>query len=335
MERKKSIMAITTTFIFALLMFLFSDSVFAASVNSMAVNKKSNHVIPGHALLWYENFEENNLPDGWYAEDLDGDGETWDIFDFSRIPHLEVNTHHGDKGLVSMACHPADSLSKELTDNIFRTQIFTVSAGDQIDFVLNLLDPDIADAEVYLWFIEQNSFDPVLLSKYQLTTAGFVECSIDLSELEGRTGSFAIEHVGYNQSSLCLDCMSYWKASGSFWKQVENGKWKYLYTGQGYVHDQWELINNVWYYFDSNEYMVTGWNFINGSWYYMNSSGAMLTGWQHINGSWYYMNSSGAMLTGWQFINYKWYYFYESSGAMAANRWIGGYYLNGNGVWIS
>lgn len=38
----------------------------------------------------------------------------------------------------------------------------------------------------------------------------------------------------------------------------------------------------------------------------------MLTEWQKIGGSWYYLNSNGVM---------------------AANTWIGEYYVNSSGVW--
>ena len=39
------------------------------------------------------------------------------------------------------------------------------------------------------------------------------------------------------------------------------------------------------------------------------------------------------MLTGWQKVGGTWYYMYDS-GAMAANTWIGSYYVNGSGAWV-
>ncbi|MFR5692727.1 MAG: cell surface protein, partial [Lachnospiraceae bacterium] len=35
----------------------------------------------------------------------------------------------------------------------------------------------------------------------------------------------------------------------------------------------------------------------------------------------------------WQYIGGAWYYL-MSSGAMAANTWVGNFYVNGSGVWI-
>lgn len=45
------------------------------------------------------------------------------------------------------------------------------------------------------------------------------------------------------------------------------------------------------------------------------------------------MDSNGVMQTGW--VNYKgnWYYLY-SSGQMAANTWVEGYYVNSSGIMV-
>lgn len=55
----------------------------------------------------------------------------------------------------------------------------------------------------------------------------------------------------------------------------------------------------------------------------------MATGWESINGNWYYMESSGAMAAS------KWIgnYYVEASGAMATNKWIDNYYVNDSGLW--
>ncbi|KAB1636619.1 N-acetylmuramoyl-L-alanine amidase family protein [Adlercreutzia muris] len=98
----------------------------------------------------------------------------------------------------------------------------------------------------------------------------------------------------------------------------------------------WWKVNNTWYYFKDSCAMATGWQKIGGSWYYLGSpnDGAMKTGWQKISGAWYYLggSSDGAMKTGWQKIGNSWYYLY-SSGAMAANTWVGNYHVNGSGAW--
>ena len=135
---------------------------------------------------------------------------------------------------------------------------------------------------------------------------------------------------------------------------IQNGnRWWYRHSDGSYTKSDWEKINGKWYYFDASGWMITGWQKVNGTWYYMNGSGRMLTGWQLIGNSWYYLNGSGAMQTGWQKIGAVWYYmdgsgrmltgwqwingkcyYMNNSGAMAADTWIGNYYVDGSGAWI-
>lgn len=124
------------------------------------------------------------------------------------------------------------------------------------------------------------------------------------------------------------------------WQRI-NGKWYYMDTiGDGRMLTGWQYINDKWYYMDTtgDGKMLTGWQYINNKWYYMDTTGdgKMLTGWQRINGKWYYMDTTGdgRMLTGWQLIDNTWYYMYDS-GAMAENTWIGNYYVNGSGAWVT
>ena len=135
------------------------------------------------------------------------------------------------------------------------------------------------------------------------------------------------------------------------WQKV-GGIWYYM-NGSGQMLTGWQYLNGVWYYMDGSGHMLTGWAYVNGAWYYMNESGRMLTGWQQIGGIWYYMNGSGRMLTGWQLIGGSWYYldgsghmltgwqqiggtyyYLQPSGAMAADTWIGDWYVDDSGAWI-
>ena len=135
------------------------------------------------------------------------------------------------------------------------------------------------------------------------------------------------------------------------WQKV-GGIWYYM-NGSGQMLTGWQYLNGVWYYLDGSGHMLTGWAYVNGAWYYMNESGRMLTGWQQIGGIWYYMNGSGRMLTGWQLIGGSWYYldgsghmltgwqqiggtyyYLQPSGAMAADTWIGDWYVDDSGAWI-
>lgn len=109
--------------------------------------------------------------------------------------------------------------------------------------------------------------------------------------------------------------------------------WFYL-KSNGAMVTGWFLDGSTWYYFHGSGVMARGWLNLGGTWYYLHGSGAMVTGWAYIGNAWYYMNSSGAMVTGWLNDRGTWYYL-DSSGAMVTNRYIGGYYVNSQGVWIS
>ena len=113
---------------------------------------------------------------------------------------------------------------------------------------------------------------------------------------------------------------------------AENKTWYYL-KSDGKMAKGWLKVDGAWYYFNGSGKMAKGFTTVGNAKYYMNGSGRMVTGWQKINGSWYYFVSSGAMKTGWQKVGGKWYYL-DASGKMAANRWVGNWYVNGSGVWV-
>lgn len=59
--------------------------------------------------------------------------------------------------------------------------------------------------------------------------------------------------------------------------------------------------------------------------------GVPVSGWKMVRGQWYYMDSNGVMQTGWINDGNNWYYL-NSDGSMAYNTYVGGYYLDWNGV---
>lgn len=160
-------------------------------------------------------------------------------------------------------------------------------------------------------------------------------------------------------------------AQSKGWHSNSRGRW-YVRDDGNYTRDAWEYVNGKWYLFDSEGYMLTGWQQRNGYWYYLiapngdmaanawvgnyyvTASGEWLpsgwvkndTGWwyvkdngtyaanswEYINGKWYLFDAQGYMLTGWHNRYEKWYYLNEPNGDMAADTWVGGYYVNGDGV---
>lgn len=96
------------------------------------------------------------------------------------------------------------------------------------------------------------------------------------------------------------------------WEENNTG-WLFVFPNNQYPVNQWEKLNNRWYYFDNEGYMVTGWKLINNHWYYTNYNGEMQTGWIELHGEWYYLDDSGAMQTGWIDLNGK-LYFLDANG---------------------
>lgn len=101
-------------------------------------------------------------------------------------------------------------------------------------------------------------------------------------------------------------------AQAGTWKRNSIGWWWQEDTGSWPVN-QWKYIRGKWYAFDGRGYMRTGWVKDGSAWYYMNGSGAMQTGWQKVKGIWYYL---------------------DAGGKMAADTWIGSYYVNNSGAWV-
>ena len=114
----------------------------------------------------------------------------------------------------------------------------------------------------------------------------------------------------------------------------DNSTWYYLDPTSAAMQTGWQYLGNKWYYLRSSGAMATGWYLDGSTWYYLDAqNGDMKTGWIYVDNTWYYLRSSGAMVTGWFQVNGKWYYAY-SSGALAVNTKVGGYYVNYNGEWV-
>ncbi len=120
------------------------------------------------------------------------------------------------------------------------------------------------------------------------------------------------------------------------WEKDSVGRW-YCRADGSYPKNQWEYIDESWYYFDKHGYMKTGWLELNGYWYYLQSSGQMKKGWLKYADEWYYFYNGGSMAVGWVKDADKWYYL-SDSGAMVTG-WLedsgNRYYLESSGAMIS
>ena len=116
------------------------------------------------------------------------------------------------------------------------------------------------------------------------------------------------------------------------WYEMAEDVW-YYFDENGYRQTGWEKDGENWYYLNENGVMQTGWVKDGESWYYLSESGAMKTGWVKDGESWYYLSESGAMKTGWVQIGADWFYL-NSNGSMAADTYIGKWYVDKNGYYI-
>ena len=110
---------------------------------------------------------------------------------------------------------------------------------------------------------------------------------------------------------------------GSISWQRDNKGWWIKNSDGSYPRNEWKLVTNSWYFFDSQGYMFTGWLNISGSWYYLNTdegsnNGKMVTGWRAVSGKWYYLSTATD----------------GSGGKMLLNTIIDGYRLGADGAWV-
>lgn len=118
--------------------------------------------------------------------------------------------------------------------------------------------------------------------------------------------------------------------------ELTNGIWRYKENGV-YIANRWVQSpdSGLWYWMEADGTMAANtWHNDGGTWYWLNADGSMATGWVFVAGQWYYMDDiNGNMRVGWKWYNGVCYYLDPITGAMATNRWIGSYYVNGTGAW--
>ncbi len=157
----------------------------------------------------------------------------------------------------------------------------------------------------------------------------------EVSEMNG--GSRDNKNITPSQLGWVKDAEGWWyrNADGTYpvntWAAI-NGQW-YLFDYNGYMLTGWQLKDGKYYFMDSNGAMQIGWLEENRKWYFLGNDGAMQTGWVIVNGIYYYFDADGSMHKGWLLDNGKWYFMNTDNGTMTRNAYIGGYYLNNDGIW--
>ena len=136
-----------------------------------------------------------------------------------------------------------------------------------------------------------------------------------------RSGGGGGSHSGGSATKASQNSSSI--PQGSISWQRDNKGWWIKNSDGSYPRNEWKLVNNSWYFFDSQGYMYTGWLNLSGSWYYLNTdegsnNGKMVTGWRAVSGKWYYLSTATD----------------GSGGKMLLNTTIDGYRLGADGAWV-
>ena len=95
---------------------------------------------------------------------------------------------------------------------------------------------------------------------------------------------------------LSADRKTYGSAAQGYsgaWLRDDVGWW-YCNADKSYTTNNWQYINDRWYFFNTAGYMVTGWIPWNGRWYYCGEDGAMYYNATTPDG--YYVGDDGAWI---------------------------------------
>ena len=128
---------------------------------------------------------------------------------------------------------------------------------------------------------------------YEGVNTGFFTniCGWQYSE-NGNIGSFTGDCNWFNEK--CLLSQGEWLKGKS---EGNENKWWYRHTDGSYTINNWEHVNNEWFYFDNDGWAVTGWlkSPYSGKWYYFYTDTCTMAHDTTIEGK-YVLGSDGAMI---------------------------------------
>lgn len=118
------------------------------------------------------------------------------------------------------------------------------------------------------------------------------------------------------------------------WRKV-SGKLYHLADSGRLASPGWLLLDGIWFYIEDDGSAATGWRKVSEAWYLLENNGSMVTGWYEVSGKRYYLTESGRLApSGWMQLEGAWYYV-QADGSIATDCWIGSYYVDKTGKWIS
>lgn len=128
-----------------------------------------------------------------------------------------------------------------------------------------------------------------------LTTS---DTSYDFSGYITRSGDyvFKVRAVYDSSDKGSWEESDSWNVSSSEANEISAGRRTYGSSGQNYS-GAWLRDHVGWWYCNADKsYTVNNWQYIDDRWYFFNTVGYMVTGWIDWNGKWYYCGGDGAML---------------------------------------
>ena len=119
------------------------------------------------------------------------------------------------------------------------------------------------------------------------------------------------------------------------WMEIDGKNYYFDENGRTFTDSGNHIIDGIEYCFDEKGAVdvANRWILTDGVWKYWTDGGYASNEWIESNGNIYYCDVQGRMLTGWQWIDGKCYYF-NPSGVLLRDEWIGGHYVDRDGVWI-
>ena len=120
------------------------------------------------------------------------------------------------------------------------------------------------------------------------------------------------------------------------WLELEGKEYYFDENGRTFTDAGVHKIDGVEYCFDKKGAIEaeSRWVKVNGKWKYWLSSGEFKKKtWFYDKDNWYYLDDKGNAVIGWKWISGKCYYF-DKNGAMAADVWIGDFYVDSSGAWV-
>mgnify|MGYP000007780438 FL=1 len=105
-----------------------------------------------------------------------------------------------------------------------------------------------------------------------------------------------------------------WYVSSEEADEISDGRRTYGSSSSSYK-GAWLRDSVGWWYCNADKsYTVNNWQYIDDRWYFFNAAGYMVTGWIDWNGRWYYCGDDGAM-------------YYDTTTP-------DGYYVGDDGAWV-